>query len=103
MTSTQNEPRLPDDPERDAATDDDDEDDARTPFDNPWLLPVLLTAGTVWFGYDGWFNDDPDMKKYWWFNQPGAVLLGLGAIWTTIQALRERRQTPPGDGGSPPR
>ena len=32
-----------------------------TPFDHPFFLPVLLLAGAIWFGYDGFINVDPEI------------------------------------------
>ncbi|MBW2293788.1 MAG: hypothetical protein JRG94_15960, partial [Deltaproteobacteria bacterium] len=34
------------------------EEQAPTPFDHPLFLPVLLSGLTLWFGYDGWINQD---------------------------------------------
>jgi hypothetical protein len=28
------------------------------PFDHPYFLPGLLFAIALWFGYDGWFNEE---------------------------------------------
>jgi len=57
-----------------------------TPFDHPLFLPVLLGAGAIWFGYDGWFN--PEIKAVM-FNRIGFVLLLLGAGYTGYQAKKE--------------
>lgn len=57
-----------------------------TPFDHPLFLPVLLGAGAVWFGYDGWFN--PEIKAVM-FNRIGFALLLLGAGYTGYQAKKE--------------
>ncbi|MBW2229787.1 MAG: hypothetical protein JRG92_04465 [Deltaproteobacteria bacterium] len=49
-----------------------------TPFDHPLFLPVLLLAGMIWFGYDGWINADPDMLEHRTFNRVGfAILTGM--------------------------
>ena len=29
-----------------------------TPFDKPYFMPVLLFILALWFGYDGWFNEE---------------------------------------------
>ncbi len=52
-----------------------------TPFDHPLFLPVLLVAGMVWFGYDGWINQDPDMVEHRDFNRYGFGALALAAAW----------------------
>ena len=85
-------PEDPKSPEVEGFEDEEDEEAASTPFDNPFFLPVLLVVLTIWFGYDGFFNDDPEMQKYWWFNQPGAAIFAVGALWTGWKALRRRRE-----------
>ena len=52
-----------------------------TPFDHPLFLPALLVAGMVWFGYDGWISQDPDMQEHKTFNQVGFVVLTVLAGW----------------------
>jgi len=61
---------------------------APTPFDNPWLLPVLLIGFALWFSYDGWLN--PNTKSIL-FNRICAPILALAALWSTRGALRETR------------
>lgn len=64
-----------------------DEEYAPTPFDNPFFLPVVLLAFSVWFIYDGWFNPEMEWIK---FNRGGAaVSLSLGA-WFLYRAIRQR-------------
>ena len=62
-----------------------------TPFDHPLFLPVLLTAGTLWFGYDGWINQDPDMLEHRDFNRYGFALLVVLAGWFGFKGWREWR------------
>ena len=57
-----------------------------TPFDHPFFLPVLLTGFGVWFGYDGWFNEEMEWVK---FNRYGFGFLVGGAIYFGIQAVRD--------------
>ncbi|HVP29540.1 MAG TPA: hypothetical protein VMW35_10305 [Myxococcota bacterium] len=75
----------------------DDEDDgpASTPFDNPWLLPILFAGFTLWFFYDGWISDKfmvPGKEGTLAFNRWLTPVFALAAIWTTLTALRERRR-----------
>jgi len=65
------------------------EEAAPTPFDHPLFLPILLAGLTLWFGYDGFLNDDPDMLEHVTFNRVGFGLLLCGAIYYGIQAYRE--------------
>jgi hypothetical protein len=91
MSQAEQESRPPDPPEsvdRDAIVEE-EEEDARTPFDNPWLLPVLLWAFALWALRDGWFNPEMEWVK---FNRGLFAVCALGGLWTTIGALRERRR-----------
>ena len=65
------------------------EEQAPTPFDHPLFLPVLLSGLTLWFGYDGWINQDPDMLEHLTFNRVGAGVLFAGAVYTGIGGYRE--------------
>jgi hypothetical protein len=67
---------------------DSEEEYARTPFDNPFFLPVLLIGFSIWFIYDGWFNPEMEWIK---FNRGGAAVFSLLAAWFTVKAIRERR------------
>jgi hypothetical protein len=60
-----------------------------TPFDHPLFLPALLVAGMVWFGYDGWINQDPDMLEHQTFNRYGFVVLTVLAGWFGWKGWRE--------------
>jgi hypothetical protein len=66
------------------------EERASTPFDHPFFLPVLLIGFTLWFGYDGWLNEDFDPE---WipFNRWGFLVLAVLSAWYTYQAVRETR------------
>ena len=75
------------------AIDDDEDDDVDSPFDHPAFLPVILWGLSVWFGYDGWINQDPDMLEHVAFNRWGFGLLVIAAVYFTVQAVRETRQT----------
>ncbi len=84
----------------DPATTDEEEDDedAGSPFDHPAFLPVLLWALAIWFGYDGWINQDPEMLEHLSFNRWGFGVLVLAGTYYTIQSLRERRAEMEGGG-----
>ena len=68
-----------------------DEDEASSPFDHPAFLPVLLWGLAAWFGYDGWINQDPDMLEHVTFNRWGFGVLVVLGIYFTIQSVREVR------------
>ena len=68
------------------------EEQAPTPFDHPLFLPVLLSGLTLWFGYDGWINQDPDMLKHLTFNRVGSAVLFAGAVYTGIGGYREWKE-----------
>ena len=75
-----------------AATDEEeDEEDTGSPFDHPAFLPVLLWALAIWFGYDGWINQDPDMLEHLSFNRWGFAALVTAGTYYTVQSLREAR------------
>ena len=61
-----------------------------TPFDGPYLLPVVLFGLAMWFGYDGWINEDESLRQWWWFNQGGAVLFAAWGAWLFVRAQREQ-------------
>ena len=74
--------------------DEEDEDQAAsTPFDNPYFLPVLLWAFAAYFGYDI-VTDAEAYQKYPLFNQGGFALLSVLAIYYTWSAIREKRDEP---------
>ena len=75
-----------------AGPDDDDDDEVESPFDHPAFLPVILWGLSVWFGYDGWINQDPDMLEHVTFNRYGFGLLVVAAVYFTFQAIREIRR-----------
>jgi hypothetical protein len=76
-----------------AIEEEDDEEDGGSPFDHPAFLPVLLWALAVWFGYDGWINQDPDMLEHTTFNRVGFGVLVAAGTYYTVQWIRERRAT----------
>ena len=71
-----------------------DDEEQSTPFDHPFFLPVLLIAFALWFGYDGWFNEDMEWLK---FNRYGFGILFVGAVYYTFRAAQEFRERA-GDG-----
>ena len=86
------EAREPKDSKRDA-------DAARvtTPFDKPFFMPVLLFLLALWFGYDGWFNDEIESIM---FNRVVFCGLVILAIYTTYQDVREVRKSKKSGRGS---
>ena len=63
-----------------------------TPFEKPFFMPVLLFLLTLWFGYDGWFNEEIESIM---FNRVVFGLLVVLAIWTTYQDVRDTRKPKP--------
>ena len=72
---------------------DEQEEPVRTPFDNPFFLPVLLWIFAAWFGYDAFFNADEHMLEPFtlWFNRIGFPVMLLLAVYFTSKGLREKR------------
>ena len=64
----------------------------KTPFDNPFFLPVLLWIFAAWFGYDAFLNSDEHMQEPFtlWFNRIGFPIATLFALRLTWTALRQR-------------
>ena len=71
--------------------DDEDDDDSGSPFDHPAFLPAILWPMALWFGYDGFLNQDPDMLEHLTFNRGGFAVLVVLGIYFTVQAIREKR------------
>lgn len=62
---------------------------AGTPFDKPYFMPVLLFILALWFGYDGWFNEEIESIL---FNRVVFALLVLLTAYTTYQDVRDNRK-----------
>ena len=95
-----------DDPQgRDVSADsEDDGEEASTPFDHPFFLPVLLWAFALWFGYDAFVNTDEHMKEDFtlWFNRIGFPIAALLAGYFTVKAVREKREAAGSDDDGDP-
>lgn len=65
---------------------------APTPFDHPLFLPVILIGLTLWFGYDGFIEDDPEMLEHLTFNRVGFAVLLLASLWFGYRGLKEWNQ-----------
>jgi len=63
---------------------------ASTPFDKPYFMPVLLFILALWFGYDGWFNDEIESIL---FNRVVFGLLIVLTVYTTYQDVRDSRKS----------
>ena len=55
------------------------------------IRAAIFLALMLWFGYDGWFNQDPKMLEHTGFNRIGAVLLGIGFTFFSIMAISAHR------------
>jgi hypothetical protein len=73
-----------------------EEDESGSPFDHPAFLPAVLWPMALWFGYDGWINQDPDMLEHLTFNRWGFGVLVVLGIYFTVQAVREMRRSDDG-------
>ncbi|MGI9592215.1 MAG: hypothetical protein ACR2P8_12660 [Myxococcota bacterium] len=65
-----------------------EEGPARTPFDNPFFLPVMLWLFTAWFGWDAWIVP---MEEHLAFNRYGFFVVLALALWFTWRAIKEKR------------
>jgi hypothetical protein len=67
-----------------------------TPFERPFFMPVLLFLLALWFGYDGWFNEEIESIM---FNRVVFGLLLILVIYTTYQDVKEvKKQKGSGEG-----
>jgi hypothetical protein len=73
-------------------TEEEEEEQAPTPFDHPLFLPVLLTGLTLWFGYDGFLNPDPEMMEHGTFNRVGFGVLLVAAIYYGVTGYKEWKE-----------
>lgn len=65
-----------------------------TPFDHPFFLPVILLGLTLWFGYDAYLNQDPEMLEHLAFNRFGFRLLLGATLWFGYRGWSELRDRP---------
>ena len=61
----------------------------KTPFDNPFFLPVMLWLCTAWFGWDAWIEP---MEDHLAFNRYGFFVVLALALWFTWRLVKERRE-----------
>ena len=61
-----------------------------TPFEKPFFMPVVLFALALWFGYDGWFNEEMEWIK---FNRVTFCVLIILVIYTTYQDVKHVRKS----------
>ena len=90
------EPREPIIEEPRKAAGDESEAPPRTPFDNPWFLPVLLWLFAGWFGWDIVTNAEA-YQKYPNFNRGGLVVSSLLALYYSWTAARDTFLAPKDD------
>jgi hypothetical protein len=86
------EAREPEDPKSEAG-----DAPATTPFEKPFFMPVLLFLLALWFGYDGWFNEEIESIMFNRVVFGGLVIL---VIYTTYQDVREVRKSKESGEGS---
>ncbi len=97
---------MADDPERrskeqEAEDPADEEGPVETPFDHPLFLPVILVGLSLWFFYDGFINQDPDMLEHLTFNRGGFAILSVAAVWFGYKGWQEMRKDASSDTRSP--
>jgi len=63
---------------------------AGTPFDKPYFMPALLLVLALWFGYDGWFNEEIESIL---FNRVVFGILVVLMVYTTWQDVRYTRKS----------
>ena len=61
-----------------------EEENASSPFDHPAFLPVILVAVALWFGFDGWFNEEIESVR---FNRYGFGFLVGAALYFTLDEV----------------
>jgi hypothetical protein len=61
-----------------------EEREASSPFDHPAFLPVILLAAALWFGYDGWFNEEIESVR---FNRYGFGFLLGAALYFALDEI----------------
>jgi hypothetical protein len=66
-----------------------DRESTTTPFEKPFFMPVVLFLLALWFGYDGWFNEEIESIT---FNRVVFGLLVALTIYTAWQDVRVVRK-----------
>ena len=69
-----------------------DDEPTTTPFEKPFFMPVVLFLLALWFGYDGWFNEEIESIM---FNRVVfGLLLALTAYttWQDVQLVRKQKE-----------
>ena len=51
------------------------------------IRSLILGALFCWFGYDGWFNQDPEMLEHTGFNRIGAMILGVMLVYSLVMLI----------------
>jgi hypothetical protein len=60
------------------------------PLYHPLFLPVLLVVYSLWFGYDGFLNSDPEYEHKT-FNQVMFAVTAVICLWVVPRGIREFR------------
>jgi len=71
-----------------------EEEASPTPFDHPLFLPGLFLAFAVWFGYDAYFNQDPEMLEHLEFNRFGLRVMVWATALSGLSGWAELRARP---------
>lgn len=51
------------------------------------IRSLILGVLFVWFAYDGWINQDPEMLEHVGFNRIGAMILGIGLVYSLVMFI----------------
>ena len=62
------------------------------PLYHPLFLPILLIAFSLWFGYDGFVNTDPEMLEHQTFNRIMFAIMLPICVWMVPRGIREFRE-----------
>ena len=62
------------------------------PLYHPLFLPVLLVAFTLWFFWDGFITQDPEMLEHQTFNRVFFVITFLFSLRVVPRGIREYRE-----------
>ena len=66
---------------------------ATTPFEKPFFMPVLLFLLALWFGYDGWFNEEIESIMFNRVVFGGLVILVAYTTYQDVKVVRKSKES----------